>query len=106
MLFCASFFSPSADSWILPAFLAVDSGTPAAVALGVVAAVNAVIAIFYYANVARLMWMSPVADGDRTPIRVPPALQASLGLSVIVVVVIGIYPQLFAHLGDVASLVR
>jgi hypothetical protein len=25
---------------------------------------------------------------------------------VIVVVVIGIYPQLFAHLGDVASLVR
>ncbi|MBV8302986.1 MAG: hypothetical protein JOZ04_02170, partial [Acidimicrobiia bacterium] len=47
-----------------------------------------------------------VPDGDRTPIRVPASLQAALGLCAIVVVVIGIYPQLFAHLGDVASLVR
>jgi NADH-quinone oxidoreductase subunit N len=107
-LFSLAGIPPLAGAWAkIFVFRAVlDSGTASAIALGVVAAVNAVIAIFYYANVARLMWMSPVADGDRTPIRVPPALQASLGLSVIVVVVIGIYPQLFAHLGDVASLVR
>ena len=71
-----------------------------------IAAVNSVIALFYYASVARLMWMDPVPDGDRTAIRVPASLQAALGLSVVVVVVIGIYPQFFAHLGDVASLVR
>jgi NADH-quinone oxidoreductase subunit N len=107
-LFSLAGIPPLAGAWAkIFVFRAVlDSGTSSSIALGVVAAVNAVIALFYYANIARLMWMSPVADGDRTPIRVPPALQASLGLSVIVVVVIGIYPQLFAHLGDVASLVR
>jgi NADH:ubiquinone oxidoreductase subunit 2 (subunit N) len=72
----------------------------------VVAAVNAVIALFYYASVPRLMWMNPVPDGDRTPIRVPASLQAALALTVLVVVVIGIYPQFFAHLGDVASLAK
>ena len=45
-----------------------DAGTPSAVVLGVVAAVNSVIALFYYAAVAREMWMSPVPDGDRTPV--------------------------------------
>ena len=30
-------------------------------------AVNSVIALFYYANVAREMWMNPVVDGDVTP---------------------------------------
>jgi hypothetical protein len=51
------------------------------------------------------MWMNPVPDGDRTPIRVPAPLTAALALTVIGVVVIGIYPQLVARLGDVASLV-
>jgi NADH:ubiquinone oxidoreductase subunit 2 (subunit N) len=72
----------------------------------VIAAVNAVIALFYYASIPRLMWMNPVPDGDRTPIRVPATLQAALALTVAVVVAIGIYPQLFARLGDAASLVR
>ncbi|MBV8296069.1 MAG: NADH-quinone oxidoreductase subunit N [Acidimicrobiia bacterium] len=107
-LFSLAGIPPLAGAWAkIFVFRAVlDSGTSSAVVLGVVAAVNAVIALFYYASVARLMWMSPVPDGDRTPIRVPASLQAALGLCAIVVVVIGIYPQLFAHLGDVASLVR
>src|SRR5439155_24490620 len=44
-------------------FLAVvRAGTPSAVVLGVITAVNSVIALFYYAGVAREMWMSPVPD--------------------------------------------
>ena len=107
-LFSLAGIPPLAGAWAkIFIFRAVlDSGTASAVALGVVAAVNAVIALFYYANVARQMWMDPVPDGDRTPIRVPASLQAALGLAAIVVIVIGIYPQFFAHLGDVASLVR
>src|SRR5437868_170291 len=99
---------PLAGAWAkIFVFRAVlDSGTTSAVALGVVAAVNAVIALFYYASIPRLMWMNPVPDGDRTPIRVPASLQAAMALTVIVVVAIGIYPQLFARLGDAASLVR
>jgi len=104
-LFSLAGIPPLAGAWAkIFIFRAVlDSGTSSAVPLGVVAAVNAVIALFYYASVARLMWMNPVPDGDRTPIRVPASLQAALALTALVVVVIGIYPQLFAHLGDVAS---
>ena len=84
--------------------IAAGANSPVTIALGVVAAVNAVIALFYYANIPRLMWMNPVPDGDRTPIRVPATLQAALALCLLVVVVIGIYPQFFARLGDAASL--
>jgi NADH-quinone oxidoreductase subunit N len=66
-----------------------DSGTPAAVVLGVVAAVNSVIALFYYAYVAKEAWMAPVPDEDRTPIRVPAALGAALAITVIGTIAIG-----------------
>src|SRR3954452_3203557 len=104
-MFSLAGIPPLAGAWAkIFVFRAVlDSGTSSAVALGVIAAVNAVIALFYYANVSRLMWMNPVPDGDRPPIRVPASLQAALALTALVVVAIGIYPQLFAHLGDVAS---
>ena len=85
---------------------AIDAGTTQAVVLAVVAGVNSVIALFYYANVAREMWMSPVPDDDRTPIQVPPALGAALALTVLAVVYMGVDPERFARLGDLASLVR
>jgi hypothetical protein len=46
-----------------------------------------------------------VPDGDRTPIRVPAPLTTALAITATVVVAIGIYPQAFAHFGDLASLV-
>ena len=82
-----------------------DAGSVSAITLGVIAAVNSVIALFYYANIAREMWMNPVPDDDRTPVRVPPALGAALGLCALVVVAIGVYPNAFARLGDLAALV-
>jgi NADH-quinone oxidoreductase subunit N len=97
---------PPLAGWLakLVIFRAVlDAGTGPAVALGVVAAVNSVIALFYYAGVAREMWMSPVPDGDTTAVRVPAPLRAALGLTALVVVAIGIYPQAFAHFGDLAA---
>ena len=81
-----------------------DSGTPAAVVLGVILAVNSVIALYYYASIAREMWMRPVPDEDRTPIRVPAPVTAALALTVTMTVVTGIFPNLFAHLGDLANL--
>jgi NADH-quinone oxidoreductase subunit N len=81
---------------------ALDAGTPGATVLIIILAVNSVIALYYYANVARTMWMSPVPDEDRTPIRVPPALATSIGICVLVVLALGIYPQAFARLGDLA----
>jgi NADH-quinone oxidoreductase subunit N len=81
-----------------------DSATPAAIVLGVIVAVNTVIALFYYANVTRVMWISPVPNDDVTRIRVPTSLAASIGICALVVVAIGVYPQAFARLGDLAKL--
>ncbi|HEY4401487.1 MAG TPA: NADH-quinone oxidoreductase subunit N [Acidimicrobiia bacterium] len=81
-----------------------DAGTASAYTLGVVAAVNSVIALFYYAGVARRMWFRDPSEAgvESVPARTPPALGIALGLSAAVVVVIGIYPQLFARIGEVA----
>jgi NADH-quinone oxidoreductase subunit N len=106
-LFSLAGIPPLAGMWAkIFVFRAVlDAGTSWAVLLGVVAAVNSVIALFYYASIAREMWMSPVPDGDKTPIRVPPALVTALAITVAVVVGIGVYPQAFARFGDLASLI-
>jgi NADH-quinone oxidoreductase subunit N len=83
-----------------------DAGTPAAWILGVVVAVNSVIALYYYANIARLMWTGPVPDEDRTPIVVPTSLMAAIGICAATVSVLGVYPQVFARLGDLSRLAR
>jgi NADH-quinone oxidoreductase subunit N len=83
-----------------------EANTPAGWILGVIVAINSVIALVYYAGVARLMWTAPVPDGDQTPIRVPAALATSMGICCLVVVALGVYPQAFAHLGNLAKLAR
>jgi NADH-quinone oxidoreductase subunit N len=107
-MFSLAGIPPLAGTWAkIFVFRAVlDAGTGWAIVLGVIAAVNSVVALFYYSSVAKEMWMNPVPDGDRTPIRVPTSLSAALGITVAVVLVVGVYPQLFAHLGDLASFVR
>jgi NADH-quinone oxidoreductase subunit N len=98
---------PPLGGWFAKLYIfqaALDAGTPAAVILAVIAGVNSVIALFYYSSIAREMWMRPVPDEDRSPIRVPPALVAALGICAVAVVAIGIYPQAVARLGDLANL--
>lgn len=98
---------PPLGGWFAKLYIfesALDAGTPTAVLLAVIAGVNSVIALFYYASIAREMWMRPVPDGDRSPIAVPAPLAAALGLTAVAVVAIGIYPQAVARLGDLAHL--
>src|SRR5207244_3780638 len=81
---------PLAGTWaklfVVRAIL--DAGTTSAVVLGVILAVNTAIAAYYYFAVVREMWMRPVPDENRSPIGVPPALAASLGLTTLVVLVV------------------
>lgn len=80
-----------------------DAGTAAAVTLAVIAAVNSVIALFYYASVARQMLMEePAADGDTTRVRIPASLAAALGLCAVATLAFGFAPGLIAELGDLA----
>jgi NADH-quinone oxidoreductase subunit N len=79
----------------------IDAGTGWGVTLAVIAALNSVIAFFYYFGVVRQMWFAEPADGsDRSPIRVPPALAGAIAFMGAIVVVIGIYPQIFARIGE------
>jgi len=80
------------------------AGTTSAVILGVIAAVFSVVAFFYYVAVARQMWFREPADlGEvASTARTPVALNVALALTTIVVVVVGVYPQLFARIGDLA----
>jgi NADH-quinone oxidoreductase subunit N len=83
-----------------------EANTPSAIVLGVIAAVASVIAFFYYAAVARKMWFHdplPEYAGPEGPGReVPAALTVAIALTMLVVVVVGIYPQFFARVGELA----
>jgi len=80
------------------------AGTTSAVILGVIAAVFSVVAFFYYVAITRQMWFREPADlGEvASSARTPLALNVALTLTTIVVVVVGVYPQLFARIGDLA----
>lgn len=79
------------------------ANTPSAIVLGVLAALFSVVAFFYYAAVVRQMWFrEPVELGATGSSKLPAALGVALALTVVVVVVVGVYPQLFARIGDLA----
>jgi NADH-quinone oxidoreductase subunit N len=80
----------------------IDAGTEQAVILGVVAALNSVIALFYYARVAGMMWFKPTPEETGTG-RVPAALGAAIALPTALILAIGVYPNLFARLGELAT---
>jgi NADH-quinone oxidoreductase subunit N len=79
-----------------------DASTPSATVLGVIAAINTVIAFFYYAAVARQIWFYEPVPGTAEEHSLPVALTAAIGLTAAVVIVIGVYPQLFARVGELA----
>ena len=82
---------------------ALEAGTTWAVVLAVIAALNSVIAFFYYSGLIREMWFKEPVGDDRSAISVPPALAAAIGLTSAAVVVVGVYPQLVARVGELAT---
>jgi NADH-quinone oxidoreductase subunit N len=79
-----------------------DANTASGYVMGAIVAVNSVIALYYYANVAREMWMKPVPDGDRSPVVVPFSIGAALALTVVATVAFGV-SNLATRLGDQAT---
>ncbi len=81
-----------------------DAGSGWAVGLAVIGGINSVIALYYYANVAKEMWFEPAPDGDVTPIRVPPALTVAMVLTAAATVAFGVFPQIIARFTDFTDL--
>jgi NADH-quinone oxidoreductase subunit N len=87
------------------AFRAVlDAGNGWGYTIAVIGAVNAVIATAYYITVMREIWMKPVPDGDVTPIRVPSAVQAALGITFVATIVFGVVPGVLSRYGNITDL--
>jgi NADH-quinone oxidoreductase subunit N len=82
----------------------VNADTGWAYALAVVMAVNSVISLAYYANVAKEMWMNPAPDGDQAPVRVPVSLSAALAITGVLTLAFGV-TQWATELGDMANFV-
>ncbi|MEE2768818.1 MAG: NADH-quinone oxidoreductase subunit N [Actinomycetota bacterium] len=80
------------------------AGEPWGYALAVVAAVNSVVALYYYAAIARRMWADEAPDGDLSPVPVTPSLVSALALCGIVTLVFGVAPQAVARFTDVSLL--
>jgi NADH-quinone oxidoreductase subunit N len=80
-----------------------DANSPSAIVLGVIAAIGSVVAFFYYATVARKMWFhDPAPEAPATPRAVPAAVTVAIGLCAAFTVVVGIYPQIVARIGELA----
>ena len=70
--------------------------------LAALAAVNTVIAFGYYGKLASRMWFEDApTEFETTPIKVPFALQAALGITAVCTVAFGIYPAMVTHFSDV-----
>lgn len=83
------------------------AGGTATVVLAVIAAINAVIALYYYAKVVKSVWLDdPVGDFPGDPSQPPSgSLRLALALSVGLTVVIGFYPTLATFVGDASRVI-
>jgi NADH-quinone oxidoreductase subunit N len=81
-----------------------SADTVAGWSLAVVAAVNSVIALYYYLSVLRTMWADEAPDGDISPIRIPASLVAAMALTAIATVAFGVWPPLVDGVADVTLL--
>ena len=79
----------------------VEADTGWGYSLAAIAAVNSVIALFYYAKVARMMWFEETPEeADTTSLRVPPSLISALALTAAATLLFGIYPATITHFTD------
>jgi|TARA_B100000959_G_scaffold285046_1_gene358502 NADH-quinone oxidoreductase subunit N len=73
-------------------------------ALAVIAAINSVIALYYYASVARRMWADEAPENDLTPVSTTSSLVSALAICAIVTLAFGVVPQIVGRFADVTLL--
>ncbi len=77
------------------------AGGTATVVLAVIAAVNAVISLYYYARVVRTVWMDDVSNLADAEVTAPAgSLRLALGVVVVLTVLIGFYPAAATFVGE------
>jgi NADH-quinone oxidoreductase subunit N len=86
-------------------FRSVMIADPATVSLAVIAAVNAVIAFYYYARVIKSVWLDdPTRDfADDAEAEPAGSLKLALGMAVVLTLAIGIYPTIATFVREAAQ---
>jgi NADH-quinone oxidoreductase subunit N len=86
-------------------FRSVMIADPATIALAVIAAVNAVIAFYYYAKVIKAVWLDDPEGEFADGAEAAPAgsLRLALAVAVALTVAIGVYPSIAAFVRDAAQ---
>ncbi len=69
--------------------------------LVIVASINSVISLYYYLKVAKTVYVDPPVDKEAIP--VAPSLALGLGLATMGIFVLGIYPQPFMNITQLAA---
>lgn len=111
VLTAAFFFSlagiPPLAGWFakFEMFRSVMIADPGTVALAVIAAINAVIALYYYARVIRSVWLDEPSGEFAEGVGAAPAgsLRLALGVAIALTIAIGIYPSMAAFVRDAAA---
>ena len=81
----------------------ISANTVWGVILGVVVAVNSVIALYYYARIAIVMWAEEAPDdADTSPIRIPVSIRSALVITGGATLLFGVVPQTVGHFTDVS----
>ena len=71
--------------------------------LGIIGAINAVIALVYYARVSKIIWMDDSPAGERV-ITVPNPLKVVGFISLALTLLAGIFPGIFSSLGEASAI--
>jgi NADH-quinone oxidoreductase subunit N len=80
---------------------AITSGGPGGVWLAVIAAVNAVIAFYYYARIVKSVWFDAPPEGASEATDAPVgSLGLAIGLTALATIVIGFYPPISTFFGE------
>ncbi len=82
----------------------INADTFGGYSLAIVAAVNSVIALYYYLSVLRTMWADDAPDGDLAPLRIPPSLIGAMGLTAFATLAFGVWPRIVDTVSDVSLL--
>ena len=86
-------------------FRSVMIADPATIALAVIAAINAVIAFYYYAKVIKAVWLDDPTGEFTDEAAAEPAgsLKLALAVAVALTIAIGVYPSIAAFVRDAAQ---
>ena len=111
VLTAAFFFSlagiPPLAGWFakFEMFRSVMIADSATIALAVIAAINSVIALYYYARVVKSVWLDDPVGEFASEEEAEPAgsLKLALGVAVVITLAIGVYPSIATFVRDAAQ---